>query len=147
MRTWWRAGLAVCLSTPTSLTRLMGDCLGITFSQSPRALELEFWKASQTCELIPGVDAVVKQLKRDGLLLGVASNMTFTGAVIDYELRRLGLREHFSAIVTSADYGIRKPHPLMFKGIAGCLNVQPADCWYVGDRIDFDVAGSQKGRG
>ncbi len=127
----------------TSFTRLMGDCLGIAFSQSPQALELEFWKASQTCELIPGVHAVIGELKRAGLLLGVASNMTFTGAVIDYELVRFGLRDHFSAIVTSADYGIRKPHPLVFKGIAGRLRVQPSDCWYIGDRIDFDVAGSQ----
>ena len=73
----------------TSFSRLVGDCLGITYSAGPSALEIEFWRASERCDLVPGADDVVRQLRSDGVRLGIASNMAFSSAVIEYELRRL----------------------------------------------------------
>ena len=68
--------------------------------------------------------------------------MTFGSAAIEYELRRHGLCQHFAAIVTSADYGLRKPHPFPFRAMAGRLRVEAKRCWYIGDRADIDVFGS-----
>ena len=127
----------------TTFTQLVSDCTGIELSGDSGTLELEFWLASERCELVEGAAEVVRRLRRENVRLGIISNMTFSSAVIHHELNRMGLRDSFAAIVTSADYGIRKPHPLVFRGMVGRLHVKPGRCWYVGDRIDLDVAGAQ----
>lgn len=57
------------------------------------------------------------------------SNMTFSHIVIEYELEREELIGEFEAIVTSADYSVRKPHPFIFLGALGCLGVEAQTAW------------------
>jgi FMN phosphatase YigB (HAD superfamily) len=44
--------------------------------------------------------------------------------------------------MVSADYAVRKPNPLLFETAAARLGVPPRDIWFVGDRLDTDVAGA-----
>jgi HAD superfamily hydrolase (TIGR01549 family) len=127
-----------------SLTRLVGDCLGTSMALEPAELEMEFWKASERCSMVAGVDAVVKQLCEHGVALGVLSNLTSSGAVVEHELLVHGMGGLFSCIATSTDYGIRKPHPMVFRAIAGRLQVPLERCWYIGDAIGVDVVGAQR---
>jgi beta-phosphoglucomutase-like phosphatase (HAD superfamily) len=55
--------------------------------------------------------------------------MTFSHIVIEYELEREELIGEFEAIVTSADYSVRKPHPFIFLGALGCLGVEAQTAW------------------
>jgi HAD superfamily hydrolase (TIGR01549 family) len=124
-------------------TRLIGDHLGISYAQTDAELDWEFWKASERCELVAGAEVVVGSLFSAGVRLAIISNLTFPATVIERELERFGLKHMFAAIVTSDDYGIRKPHPAIFSAVAGRLGVPPSRCWYVGNWAESDVVGAQ----
>jgi HAD superfamily hydrolase (TIGR01549 family) len=52
-----------------------------------------------------------------------------------------GVAEFFSAIVISAEFGRRKPHPTIFAAALEALGATPNEAWYVGDSIGDDVVG------
>jgi putative hydrolase of the HAD superfamily len=37
----------------------------------------------------------------------------------------------------------QKPHPSIFEAALGQLSIEAQDALYVGDRVDFDIAGAQ----
>jgi putative hydrolase of the HAD superfamily len=74
--------------------------------------------------------------------MGVVSNCTFSGPAIEYELRKHDVLGFFKFVVSSADYGIRKPHPLIFETSAAKIGADPKDIWFIGDSLKNDVLGS-----
>jgi putative hydrolase of the HAD superfamily len=75
--------------------------------------------------------------------MGVVGNSSFGERIIRHELEKHGLADGFAVIVVSAEYAVRKPNPLLFEAAAGLLGVPPADVWFIGDRLDTDVAGAR----
>jgi len=75
--------------------------------------------------------------------MGVVSNTAFRSEIIRHELAKHGLAVHLSIIVASSEYGVRKPSALLFELAAARIGVSPADVWFVGDRLDMDVAGAR----
>ena len=55
-----------------------------------------------------------------------------------------GLTELFSAVVLSAAFGRRKPHPSIFLEAARQAGVHPSECAYVGDRPSRDIIGAMQ---
>ena len=127
-----------------SLTRVVGDCLGVSFPYTDAELDLEFWKASDVCTPVPGAHEVLEMLSDQGVPMGMVSNLTFGKGVLEYELDRAGWRHYFQAVISSNDYGIRKPHKALFLGIAGRMGVDPHECWYIGNWAPVDVLGAQR---
>lgn len=58
------------------------------------------------------------------------------------ELQRLGLAEFVDAVVMCGDVGWRKPAQRIFEHACERLGVRSDECWFVGDDLDWDVAGS-----
>lgn len=134
----------VQIETPwPALTRLIYDYFDIRFNRSLDELELAFWNASVTTRPMAGARDVLAQLRHAGIVLGVVSNSSFRGELIRHELSKHGLADHFSIVVSSADYAVRKPNPLLFETAAGLLGICARDIWFVGDRLDTDVAGAR----
>ena len=89
---------------------------------------------------VDGAIPVVKELSRK-FKLGVVSN-SFTD--VQYrKLETMGLRDLFSCVVLSEEFGIRKPDPRIFHRAASLLHMQPAECLYVGDSYVNDVIGAK----
>ena len=89
---------------------------------------------------MPGAVPLVKELSRR-FIVGVVSN-----GLPDVQYRKLeamGLGEVFSCIVLSEEIGIRKPDPGIFHHAAWLLQLQPAECLYVGDSYASDVVGAK----
>jgi FMN phosphatase YigB (HAD superfamily) len=63
--------------------------------------------------------------------------------VLRYELAKHGLADRLKFIVVSAEYSVRKPSVLLFETAAAKLGVPCKDIWFVGDRLDTDVAGAK----
>jgi len=122
--------------------RLLFERLGMTFDRSPFEVELEFWKASIRLEPEPDLKVALEALRKRGLPLGIVSNSAFSGEVLQWELARHGLAERFQFLMSSADYGLRKPHPVLFQTAASKLNLKPEAVWFVGDTLQADVAGA-----
>ena len=132
------------IETPwPALTRLIYDHFGIRFARSLDELELAFWDASVTTRPMAGAREALDELHRAGITLGVVSNSSFRGEVIRHELSKHGLDDHLSIVVASADYAVRKPNPLLYEAAAGLLGICATDIWFVGDRLDTDVAGAR----
>ena len=97
-----------------SFQRILYDKLNLTFRLSSAAMELEFWKGAVSYTPEPGIVEALATLQSYRLKMGVVSNSTFSGPVLEWELEQHNLLAPFAFVISSADYGIQKPHPLIF---------------------------------
>ena len=132
------------IETPwTSLARLIHDFFGIRFAVPLADLELAFWDASVRTRAMPGARDALLEFHRAGLPMGVVSNSAFSRGVIRHELAKHGLADVLAVVIVSAEYAARKPSPLLFETAAALLGVPARDVWFVGDRLDRDIAGAR----
>ncbi len=84
------------------------------------------------------VPGVLAELRRQGLVLAVCSNWDWDleRAVASVELDGL-----LDLVVTSAQAGARKPHPLIFGHTLERCGLEPAETLFVGDTWGPDVEG------
>jgi putative hydrolase of the HAD superfamily len=135
---------ATGIETPwTSLTRLIHDFFGIRFAVPLTDLELAFWDASVRTRAMPGARDALLEFQRAGLPMGVVSNSSFGQRIIRHELAKHGLADALAVVVVSAEYAVRKPNPLLFETAAALLGVAAREVWFVGDRLDTDIAGAR----
>lgn len=55
------------------------------------------------------------------------------------KLAAMSILEKFSLVVTSEDVGSAKPHPRIFHSACSQAAISPAECAYIGDRLDSDA--------
>lgn len=82
-------------------------------------------------------------LKDAGYKLALVSNYAHTEVLRD-ALLRLGLLQHFDALVVSADVGYLKPHPRIFDAALASVDVTADEAVMVGNDIECDVEGAKK---
>jgi len=126
-----------------TLTRLIHDFLGIQFTDPMPELEMAFWKAAVTSTPMPGAREALEEFHLHGVPIGVVSNCSFGQDVIRYELAKHGLADHLVFVMVSAEYSVRKPNRLLFETAAAKLGIESQDIWFVGDRLEIDVAGAK----
>jgi FMN hydrolase / 5-amino-6-(5-phospho-D-ribitylamino)uracil phosphatase len=126
-----------------ALNRLVHEAFGVRFRLGDAELELGFWRAASETRAIEGAAEALRRLARAGVRLGILSNASFGPAVIRDDLEKLGLAEHLELVTVSAEYAVRKPNPLVFEAVAGRLGATPQRTWFVGNRLDTDVAGAK----
>ncbi|MFN2608970.1 MAG: HAD family hydrolase [Acidimicrobiales bacterium] len=85
------------------------------------------------------VPAVLGALRDRGVVVAVCSNWTWD---LGAALEQSGLTGAADQVVTSAQVGVRKPHPRIFELTAERCGVAPADAVFVGDTWYPDVEGS-----
>jgi putative hydrolase of the HAD superfamily len=73
--------------------------------------------------------------------LAVVSNFDH-GPTARAVLSQHGIAHHFAAVLISADFGRRKPHPAIFHEALRRLDVAPAEALHVGDTHAEDVMGA-----
>ena len=93
--------------------------------------------------LKPGAEAFVRRLHGAGVLLAVAT--TNYRDLTEACLERLGVRDLFSAIMTSAEIEKGKPDPEIFLKAAQAIGVEPADCVVFEDLPAGLLAGRRAG--
>lgn len=84
-----------------------------------------------------GIEDVLRWLHGRGLKLGVVANQPQRKIEV---LQRAGLARYFADLQMSEGVGVRKPNPEIFRHVCRALDVEPAQCVMVGDRIDNDIA-------
>ncbi len=93
---------------------------------------------------IPEDDALptLEKLRSDGYRLGLISNAADdpnTQTLVD----KLGAREYFDLIISSAAAGIRKPNPRIFQIGLESMNLTPNRAVMVGDTLGADILGAK----
>jgi len=148
LATWLQADIEPYLDSShlefscQNFQKILYDWLNIQFDLSPAEIEMEFWKATAQYSLISGIEKVLDTVNGYRIPMGIISNSAFCSKVLTWELQQKGLDKWFRFIMSSADYGIKKPHPFIFLIAASKLSADPADIWYVGDSLRWDVAGA-----
>jgi len=99
--------------------------------------------SSQVTMYADTIDTLVAVRSR-GLKVGLVSNTIWPGLLHREDLERFGILDFFDHLLFSADVGIRKPHPQIFKTALEALQVTPHETVFVGDRVPEDVAGAQR---
>ena len=90
--------------------------------------------------VLPGVIEVLEALKAHGLPLAVISNNDARQyAVFD----QIGLRKYFDHLLLSAEVGVAKPDPGIFRQAERLLGFGPEHLLHIGDSPSEDIAGAQ----
>lgn len=86
----------------------------------------------------------LQALRSQGYRTAVVSNLPWGSppALWRKELRRLGIAALVDAVVLCGDVGWRKPSRRIFDHAAQRLRVPSAECVFVGDDLEWDIAGS-----
>jgi 2-haloalkanoic acid dehalogenase type II len=88
-----------------------------------------------------GVGDTLAALRRQGLHLGIVSNIDDDQFHPLWE--RIGLDPYFDAVTTSEEARSCKPHPGIYRhALRKAGSVGPEEVVFVGDSVDFDVAGA-----
>jgi len=98
--------------------------------------EIESWK------LYPDTIMLLSTLRDMNLKLGLVSNAS-DHTVIAVIIERLNIARFFDIAVTSAQLGLRKPKPEIFKKALESLRVNSSEVVMVGDTVKGDVGGAK----
>ena len=95
-----------------------------------------------TMTLYPHVTLTLTELLRMGIRCAILSDAPKLEAWL--RLVGLGLHNYFDAVVTSQDFGVRKPAPEPFQKALELLGTLPAETIMVGDWAERDIVGAKK---
>jgi putative hydrolase of the HAD superfamily len=130
--------------TQASLLRIVADAFGLRPRLSLEESELVFWRASLRVSLVDGVTDLLGALEAGGMPMGVVSNSSFASPSLVAELEVQGIRRFFQFVISSADYGVRKPDPIIFEVALRRLGMRPGQVWFAGDNITYDIVGARR---
>ncbi len=89
----------------------------------------------------PEAAAALRALADLGIRAAVISNSN--GSVRSI-LTELGLARHLDFVLDSAELGVEKPDPRIFRLALARAGVEPADAVYIGDLYSVDVLGARQ---
>ena len=126
----------------SSFNRLIYETLGVTFRIDYDELERVFWNGALTYKPAEGIFELLDILDARGIKTGILSNSINKGMVLEDELTKHDLAERFSFVISSADYGVRKPHEYIFRIAIQKMGLEPPDIWFIGDNVEYDISGA-----
>jgi len=124
------------------LQRTLYESLGLGIKLSPGEMERQFWRAAQRFTPAEGIYQVMQWIRSHEIKTGIISNCPFSGDVMREDLELHGLTPYFDFIISSADYGFRKPHPRIFRIGLRKMRLEAHEVWFVGDNFDCDITGA-----
>ncbi len=120
----------------------MPKAVGVADPPSPEELFREYqMRFPQYTTLFADTLPVLAELREMGLMLGVVTN----GPCVQQnrKLDCCGLRPLLDTALVSEQEGVGKPNPEIFRRAAARLGVAPAQCVFVGDHPQNDIAGAK----
>lgn len=94
-------------------------------------------------EPLPGSDEALEKLRDAGYLLGVVSSAGYP-PFVELALELVGLRPFFNEVITTADEGIYKSNPEIYRRAVERLGAKPEEAVHVGDHPAFDIDVARK---
>jgi len=89
----------------------------------------------------PDTPAILAKLA-ERFRLAVVSN-THEAELLPAHVAAMGIGDHFDTVLTSVEFGWRKPHPSIYTEALDRLGIHASRAVFVGDTYDVDFAGSQ----
>ncbi|MFC1850584.1 HAD family hydrolase [candidate division CSSED10-310 bacterium] len=127
-----------------SFLKLVFESNGLRFKQSYPELISIFRSTIVSFAPTAGIKELLVTLEKYHIKTGVISNTLFPADFIIQDLQQHGLESNFNFAISSSDYGLRKPHPLLFRVAAQKCNLAADQIWFCGDSMRHDVVGALK---
>lgn len=127
-------------------------CLAVVFSQTGIDIDEDLleigvnelmWSALDGAAAVPGAVEAVRHLTDRGTPLAVVSSAVHH-PFLEWSLEKIGVREAFGAIVTSAGSGYYKSRPEIYWTALEKVGAPAAGSIHVGDSARFDVEGAKR---
>ena len=96
----------------------------------------------QSIHLISGAVEALERLRARGVRLGMVTNGT--GPDQRAKIERFDLARHFNHILIEGEFGCGKPDIRVYHAAMDALQSHPAETWFVGDNLEWDVAAPQR---
>jgi len=94
----------------------------------------EFQQVRSVCGFDPAAGETVRELKRRGYRVALATSPLFPSIATESRIRWAGLEpEEFELFTTYEDYHCCKPNPDYYREVCANLGVQPEECLMVGN--------------
>jgi len=93
--------------------------------------------------LRPEAPAMLAALAGRGFRLAIISNIV-SRHMVQAKLSEYGIAQYFHPVMTSSNFGWRKPNERIFLEAARLMGMKPAECAYVGDTVSRDVSGARR---
>ena len=90
----------------------------------------------------PGALETLTELHRRGVTLVLVTNGERRAQRAKVE--RFGLERFFCAVQIEQEAGVGKPEPQAYQRALRSARVQPAEAWFVGDNLEWDIAAPQR---
>jgi putative hydrolase of the HAD superfamily len=126
-----------------TFNKIIFEYFNLLFPITHSEAELAFWDITTEWSPAPEIYEMLRFIKDYNIPMGIVSNNAFSGKTIEKELKKQGLRDYFEFVISSSDYGVRKPHPYLFQIAASKIGFKPSEIWFIGDDIDCDIKGSK----
>lgn len=104
---------------------------------------LEHAALSAAMRIGPDTLDVLDRLVGAGMRVGIVSNFTDPGDLLREDLDALGIGSRVERAIFSADTGVRKPDPAIYRAVLEPMSLDPGRCVFVGDRVREDIVGPQ----
>lgn len=125
---YWRQVLLTCGADSRRVDHLVVCALAVT-------RPADSWN-----RIAPTTRTLLSRLVERGYRLGVISN---SNGRLTAHLQRVGLASFFQVIVDSAEVGVEKPHPEIFRiALARAGSAAPEEALHIGDVYAIDVLGA-----
>ncbi len=128
----------------TDFIKLLCTHLGISLTIDSTEAERLWWQSSMKYIPSPEIFDALSALGDKGIKTGILSNSSFSSEILAEELDRHNLCHQFAFVISSADYGIRKPNSFLFQAAVARMGMSPADIWFIGDSLEYDIAGAMQ---
>lgn len=140
----WRTGQVSFQEQRRRRLRTVLPALGVAIEDNPVFLDElfeEYLREYQAAwRAFPDAFDVLTSLRNQGFRLGILTNGNEQQQL--EKLGTIGLHESVDVVCVSEAIGVQKPDPRAFKTLAQRLGVAPAECLFVGDNPQQDVAGA-----
>ena len=108
--------------------------------------ENEFQEVAKSCGYHPMAKETVRELKKMGYHLILATNPVFPPVATHSRVRWAGLApESFEYITTYDNSSYCKPNPLYYRELVEKLGLDPKECLMVGNDVEEDMVAGQLG--
>lgn len=118
--------------------------LGMTFDLSPEEIDIEFCKAAHIFSPKQGIENALQTIQHANLPMAIVSNSPFGCRALMWHLKHHRLAHYFQFLISSTDYGLKKPHPLFMRLAPDRLGIAPKNIWFIGDVPEIDIAGAKE---
>ena len=114
----------------------------INFEILPELTQVYLNEWNKDVQYFEGIGSIINELSKK-YKLGIVTN-TYYAPLIVYHLRKMKIFNYFNPIITSIEFGYRKPNIKIFEYAIKSLSASPEEVLFVGDSFNDDYNGSKQ---